>query len=1665
MLEHSTATRPLPAISRRKFIAFLLWSPVWIFFLTLGGNPLWAATPEGTIIRNQAAAAVGIVGQQIVFPSNTVEILVEKPKPPPSQSQVAFCRIDPAATETGTILPVKYKSATGEYVATDVPPPPSVGATDPTQPLHFAKTTAVRSGEYILICVHDKDQNLYVHDIETVTVQVSNGDGTDIEELQLSETGPDTGVFAGYLLANNDEPHAHDGRISSRVNSHISVKYFDVSDASDHTTSDVLIDPFGTVFDSNTGEALDGVSITMIDDSTGKPATVYGSDGVSAYPSTLKTGEVVKDSSGRLYTPPPGGYAFPLVKPGRYHYSISLDPTTGYSFPSVATAAELAALPQGPFALSSASTGGSFDVVDVPVKVDLPADPSDTALSLTLTTPTTTAAVGDFVKFDLDLTSRRSLHAFSNVLVADVLPSGFHLEASSVRVDNERFGATLTPDGRSFVLTIPSLTVAHPVNISYLARVVSTKEGRLINSAMASSGRIHSARASASVLIRDELQANRAHLLGRVVRWENGHATTEGIPSVAIYLETGTFSVTDARGFFRFEGLPPGTHVAQLDTTTLPEGAKLILPHDSTEASGNARSRFVDLAAGSLRDIEFFAELPAAVVSKAATPKPVEAPKAEFDQAWINAESDSFDWLLPDPANPPSVPAVKILIKHNPVHKLKVFLNGEPVSGLNFEGTLRSQKKNLAASLWRGVNIKEGENVFEVVREDSFGIERKRERRTIYYASPPVRAELVPEASQLIADGVTAPVAAFRLYDRKDRPARAGTSGHFAVHEPHAVFQEEKVDLRLTPGALPPEPKFTVEKDGLVRIKLRPVATSGPVHITLGLADGEYDVHADLVGNRSDWLLVGLAEGTAGYRTISGHLENAKADELDQGSDESGRVAFFAKGRIRGHWLLTAAYDSSKQRPSSKSLYGKIDPDAYYTVYGDQSERLEGAPSFSKLYIKLERDAVTALFGDFNLDWSSTAFTTYGRDLHGAKVEYNKKKIRASAFQSDAGLTSSRDEIPGSGLSGPYQLSHHPIVGFSEKIVIQERDRMRPSVVLAERPLSHNLDYTIDYQSGVVRLSQPLFPNSTQLNPQYLVARYELEDTTAGVVQGARVEYRPTEKTGIGASHIREEHSGKPKSMTGVDAHVALSKSLTLQAEVAQSNNDAGSSQAYRTELNHRTKATDTRIYFKETGVGFGLGQLDTPTLGNRQVGFEGAQQLGKNLSARETIEQETIVSTGDRRETGEAQLEWNKGAWSYRTGVRAASDLRSGKSEESLLGTTGITRRLLNDRLEVRFDHEQSLMGEAENADFPTRTVIGATYKITPATSLVAEQEWTSAKARDTAVTRLGLKTTPWTGGTLTSGVTESLSGVSSTTLGSGLNQTIPISPDLSLEGGLERSQVFGGKTEAGGAGAVSSTPFHSAGGFSSAAQGDSSSIFAGAHWKPGEVLYNSRIEFNDTAGSQRTGLLASAQSEPGQDLGLLGSVSAYRQTSTTAAATFAVDVRLGAAWRPAHGSTIILHRLDLVRTPGSSGDFANDVWKFVENVHVNQRLGETWEGSLHLGAKYVMASYENHPLNSITTLLGTELRHNLSAKWDVGATGAALSNWDVGNHKLSMGVSVGRTLAKNLWVSVGYNFSGFVDTDFTAARYTARGFYFRFRMKFDQESLSGLIHIIKEE
>jgi hypothetical protein len=67
----------------------------------------------------------------------------------------------------------------------------------------------------------------------------------------------------------------------------------------------------------------------------------------------------------------------------------------------------------------------------------------------------------------------------------------------------------------------------------------------------------------------------------------------------------------------------------------------------------------------------------------------------------------------------------------------------------------------------------------------------------------------------------------------------------------------------------------------------------------------------------------------------------------------------------------------------------------------------------------------------------------------------------------------------------------------------------------------------------------------------------------------------------------------------------------------------------------------------------------------------------------------------------------------------------------------------------------------------------------------------------------------------------------------------------------------------------------------------------------------------------------------------------------------------------------------------------------------------------------------------------------------------GSVQHAWGRGSVAFSGGPSAGVSPAQNVWISVGYNITGYRDRDFEADRYTRSGAYVTARLKFDQWSL----------
>ncbi|MCG8434439.1 MAG: hypothetical protein MJA83_10445, partial [Gammaproteobacteria bacterium] len=404
------------------------------------------------------------------------------------------------------------------------------------------------------------------------------------------------------------------------------------------------------------------------------------------------------------------------------------------------------------------------------------------------------------------------------------------------------------------------------------------------------------------------------------------------------------------------------------------------------------------------------------------------------------------------------------------------------------------------------IHLQDGPNTLEaVIRDKNHRIVEKL-NRTVHYSGSPVRAELVPELSHLVADGKTKPVIAVKFYDRWGHPARAGSAGKFQLSEPYRIY-EDLIELqeRQLLSFKPRQPLYKILNDGIALIELAPTTESGSVVFDFEFnRERSQQLRAWLQSAAREWILVGIAEGTGGYNDVSGNMENLDDANIDEDYFQDGRIAFFAKGQVKGKYLLTVAYDSDKQSDLGEDgLFQTIDPDRFYTIYGDATEQRYDAPSIRKLYVKIEKDRFFALFGDFDTGLDYTELSRYSRRFNGLKSEYATDKFSVKAFAAESTQAFIKDELQGDGTSGLYQLSRQRIIPNSETITIEIRDRFRSEVIVSSQTMTRHLDYNIDYFAGTIFFKRPVPTRDDQFNPVFIVADYEVnglgeEDVIAG---------------------------------------------------------------------------------------------------------------------------------------------------------------------------------------------------------------------------------------------------------------------------------------------------------------------------------------------------------------------------------------------------------------------------------------------------------------------------------------------------------------------------------------------------------------------------------------
>ena len=430
-------------------------------------------------------------------------------------------------------------------------------------------------------------------------------------------------------------------------------------------------------------------------------------------------------------------------------------------------------------------------------------------------------------------------------------------------------------------------------------------------------------------------------------------------------------------------------------------------------------------------------------------------------------------------------------------------------------------------------------------------------------------------------------------------------------------------------------------------------------------------------------------------------------------------------------------------------------------------------------------------------------------------------------------------------------------------------------------------------------------------------------------------------------------------------------------------------------------------------------------------------------------------LDSGNRQDVAEAAINFTETKYTLLFGLRRAADhLDSGETNQSNQVTLGGSWKTLNDRLTLRASHDQSLGGSGGSADFPTRTLLGADYQLTRAVALFADQEFTWGENENTQGTRLGIKTTPWSGGAINSSVERQTAENGARMFALfGLKQAWQVNEHLSLDGGLDRSQTFKHP---------GNTPVNGNAPSASGSSEDFTAISVGASYKEEKWSWDNRLEYRTADSEDKWGVFSGIIGEVRPGLALSARAEIFLTDASSGAEKTSGDLRFGLAHRPRFSRWIVLDRLDYLFDKDSGGEFDLTTWRLVNNLNANYKPNGRTQVSLQYGAKYVQDNIDGDAYSGYTDLVGVEGRYDLTARWDIGLRTSVLHSWSADTLDYSSGASVGCNVMQNAWISLGYNFFGFQDADFSRANFTAQGPFMDFRFKFDQQSVRDMLKAI---
>ncbi len=644
-------------------------------------------------------------------------------------------------------------------------------------------------------------------------------------------------------------------------------------------------------------------------------------------------------------------------------------------------------------------------------------------------------------------------------------------------------------------------------------------------------------------------------ILGKVFDDQNENQIQDkgefGVPGVKLATEQGIVVVTDPHGRFHVPGISVGRHIVKIDGHTLPQGTKFV-----TE-----ESVLIKTTDGMLNVVNFACKLPEPQI-----------PKQYRDQlkVFVSQGTDTSYPQLSITIDPDILRMGIGYFEKDPTFRVSTNY-AELISGWRIE-----VKDEYGDEVWTGYGlgsppkeapwtgktknkepIKSGVYSYRLIVRDRDGHEDW---------TPMGYFRVVSKLDRFAPENPTIEIPAVGNMTIDKTGKRAiPTSGRPTLHVRGSTVPWNSITVNGE--------NIGVNLDGSFQTEL--YVPPGRQSITIVTTDPEgnsVSYQEEVVVKDSYFFMVALGEQEFGGNITDGNVEVVGREEkFHHGFYQDGRLAYYLKAKIKGRFLVTSRYDTDDPR---RELFTNLDPDAYYPVYGDDSQiQYDAYNTKQRFYLLIEMDRSALKWGSYNTNFMDTELATHNRTFSGLKIrheslastKYGDSKRGFVVFTAKSDQLADHNEFSGTGGSLFYLRNKNVIQG-SDKLRVEVRDKIQ-NITVQTYDLSYGTDYEIDYPEGRVILRKPLsavsYSDSIITNDilngseTFLVVDYEFDPQgdVSDQNNGLRGFTHVGDHFRIGATAIEEKRDGLDYDLRGVDFVSKIGKNTKVTAEFAQTQN------------------------------------------------------------------------------------------------------------------------------------------------------------------------------------------------------------------------------------------------------------------------------------------------------------------------------------------------------------------------------------------------------------------------------------------------------------------------------------------------------------------------------